>query len=435
MTSRAGLACRAPRGRQGRQLVAHDAARVVWTRGGSAHSSTPSRSAGWPVRRSCWCRPARSRRALRRSAWPAGPRTSPPSRPPPAWGRACWSPSTPSRSRGTASRVGQVLLTAEDVVRRGHYVNARRTLERLLGLGVVPVVNENDTVATQEIRFGDNDRLAALVAHLVQADALVLLSDVDALYDGPPGRAGVRRVPLSAARATWRGCGSDRVGAAGVGSGGMVTKVEAAAIAASAGVPTLLTAAPLVARGPGGGGRRHLVHGPRGQARQPAAVARARRAHGGHAGARRRRRRGRGGPPHVPAAGRHHPGRGRVQRRRPRGAGGPGRPGGGPGAGELRRRRPAGPARPVHPGAGPRARRRRTSARWSTATTSCSSIGPSRWGASGWPPASTDAEPLGRVTLRRYEVSGCIRHAGRLRHAGGRFSPQSHDGPPCIWCT
>src|SRR5664279_6140381 len=92
-------------------------------------------------------------------------------------------------------RVGQVLLTADDLHRRGHYRNAQRTLERLLSLGVIPVVNENDTVATHEIRFGDNDRLAALVAHLVQADALVLLSDVDGLYDGPPSRPGARLVP------------------------------------------------------------------------------------------------------------------------------------------------------------------------------------------------------------------------------------------------
>ncbi len=82
--------------------------------------------------------------------------------------------------------VGQVLLTADDVVRRAHYRNAARTFERLLGLGVVPVVNENDTVATEEIRFGDNDRLAALVTHLVSADALVLLSDVDGVYDDDP---------------------------------------------------------------------------------------------------------------------------------------------------------------------------------------------------------------------------------------------------------
>src|ERR1700712_5197365 len=91
--------------------------------------------------------------------------------------------------------VGQVLLTAEDIVRRAHYRNARRTLERLLALRVVPIVNENDAVATGEIRFGDNDRLAALVAHLVAADALVLLSDVDGLYDGDPRRPGARLGP------------------------------------------------------------------------------------------------------------------------------------------------------------------------------------------------------------------------------------------------
>ena len=86
--------------------------------------------------------------------------------------------------------VGQVLLTADDVVRRAHYRNAQRTFDRLLSLGIVPIVNENDTVATDEIRFGDNDRLAALVTHLVRADALVLLSDVDGVYDDDPGKAG-----------------------------------------------------------------------------------------------------------------------------------------------------------------------------------------------------------------------------------------------------
>ena len=90
--------------------------------------------------------------------------------------------------------VGQVLLTVDDVTRRGHYRNAYRTFGRLLELGVMPIVNENDTVATHEIRFGDNDRLAALVAHLVHADALILLSDVDALYTGHP------KLPESAAR-------------------------------------------------------------------------------------------------------------------------------------------------------------------------------------------------------------------------------------------
>ena len=85
-----------------------------------------------------------------------------------------------------ARTVGQVLLTSEDVIRRAHYRNARRTLERLLALGVVPVLNENDAVATDEIRFSDNDRLAALVAHLVAADLLVLLTDVDGVYERNP---------------------------------------------------------------------------------------------------------------------------------------------------------------------------------------------------------------------------------------------------------
>ncbi|HEV7172305.1 glutamate 5-kinase [Pedococcus sp.] len=136
--------------------------------------------------------------------------------------------------------VGQVLLTADDVTRRSHYTNARRTLDRLLELGIVPIVNENDTVATQEIRFGDNDRLAALVAHLVHADGLLLLTDVDALYDGPPSRAGSARVPLVVG-----GAGLDDVviggTGSGVGSGGMVTKVEAASIANAAGITTVLT--------------------------------------------------------------------------------------------------------------------------------------------------------------------------------------------------
>ncbi|WP_432494185.1 glutamate 5-kinase [Kineococcus gypseus] len=141
--------------------------------------------------------------------------------------------------------VGQVLLTAEDVARRTHYGNAQRTLERLLALGAVPVVNENDTVATHEIRFGDNDRLAALVAHLVRADALVLLSDVDALYDAPPSRPGARRLALVRGPEDLAGVSTGPAGAAGVGTGGMTTKVEAAGIAVAAGVPALVTSAAL----------------------------------------------------------------------------------------------------------------------------------------------------------------------------------------------
>ena len=95
---------------------------------------------------------------------------------------------------------GQVLLTIDDVTRRSHYRNAYQTFAKLLELGVLPIVNENDTVATSEIRFGDNDRLAALVAHLVHADLLVLLSDVDGLYDGHPARAGHHADPRGGRR-------------------------------------------------------------------------------------------------------------------------------------------------------------------------------------------------------------------------------------------
>jgi len=139
--------------------------------------------------------------------------------------------------------VGQVLLSADDLHRRSHYRNAQRALERLLALGVVPVVNENDAVATDEIRFGDNDRLAALVAHLAVADGLVLLSDVDGLYDGDPRRPGARLVPEVVDPVDLAGLDVRATGADGVGTGGMASKLEAAGIAVRAGVPVLLAAA------------------------------------------------------------------------------------------------------------------------------------------------------------------------------------------------
>jgi len=138
---------------------------------------------------------------------------------------------------------GQVLLTLDDVTRRGHYRNAYRTFAKLLELGVIPIVNENDTVATTEIRFGDNDRLAALVAHLVHADLLVLLSDVAGLYDGPPHVEGTHLLTDVTGEADLDGVSIGRVGAAGIGTGGMQTKVEAARIATGAGIPVVLTAA------------------------------------------------------------------------------------------------------------------------------------------------------------------------------------------------
>ncbi|MFB4318330.1 glutamate 5-kinase [Actinomadura sp. 21ATH] len=162
--------------------------------------------------------------------------------------------------------VGQVLLTADDMIRRVHHRNASRALGQLLHLGIVPIVNENDTVATDEIRFGDNDRLAALVAHLTRADALVLLSDVDALYTGDPSRPGSRRI------ADVRGpadlAGVELGGSGRVGTGGMITKVEAARIA---GIPVVLTDAASAAHAlagdavgtyfhPGDGRRRSTRH-------------------------------------------------------------------------------------------------------------------------------------------------------------------------------
>ena len=136
---------------------------------------------------------------------------------------------------------GQVLLTLDDVTRRSHYRNAQRTFDKLLELGVVPIVNENDTVATTEIRFGDNDRLAALVAHLVHADLLVLLSDVDGLYDAPPSKESSRLISEVTNIADLSGVTIGRTGPEGVGTGGMQTKLEAARIATGAGIPVVLT--------------------------------------------------------------------------------------------------------------------------------------------------------------------------------------------------
>jgi glutamate 5-kinase len=135
--------------------------------------------------------------------------------------------------------VGQVLMTADDVVRRSHYRNAQRTLYRLLEMGALPIVNENDTVATDEIRFGDNDRLAALVAHLVHADLFVMLSDVDALYDAPPSRKGASRISQITDPAQLDTIDVGRRGTS-VGTGGMVTKLAAAQIATGAGIPVVL---------------------------------------------------------------------------------------------------------------------------------------------------------------------------------------------------
>ena len=142
---------------------------------------------------------------------------------------------------------GQVLLTAGDLENPTHRSNAQRAMERLLGLRILPIVNENDTVATHEIRFGDNDRLAALVSLLVQADVLVLLSDVDALYTRPPSEPGAVRIDRVAISDDLHEVTFGGIGAAGVGTGGAGTKVAAAKMAAAAGTAVLLTATGRVA--------------------------------------------------------------------------------------------------------------------------------------------------------------------------------------------
>ena len=135
---------------------------------------------------------------------------------------------------------GQVLLTAGDMENDTHRSNAQRAMERLLGLRILPIVNENDTVATHEIRFGDNDRLAAMVSELVQADALILLSDVDALYTLPPSEPGAVKIPDVPFHDDLAGVTFGDIGSAGVGTGGAGTKVAAARLAAAAGTPVLL---------------------------------------------------------------------------------------------------------------------------------------------------------------------------------------------------
>jgi len=134
----------------------------------------------------------------------------------------------------------QVLLTRDDTERRRRWLNARATVQALLKLGVVPIVNENDTVATEEIRYGDNDRLAARVAQMIGAHVLVLLSDVDGLYEADPRRQpGARRIDRVAA--VTPEIEAMAGGATGVGTGGMRTKLEAARIAAAAGCATIVT--------------------------------------------------------------------------------------------------------------------------------------------------------------------------------------------------
>lgn len=133
----------------------------------------------------------------------------------------------------------QILLTLTDTEERRRYLNARSTISTLLAQGAIPVINENDTVATSEIRYGDNDRLAARVSSMMTADCLVLLSDIDGLYTAPPGMPGAERIAevreITPAIEAMAG-----KPVSGLGSGGMITKIEAAKIALGAGADMVI---------------------------------------------------------------------------------------------------------------------------------------------------------------------------------------------------
>lgn len=138
--------------------------------------------------------------------------------------------------------VGQVLLTREDFADRRRFLNARHTLQTMLNMHIIPVINENDTVAVDEIKLGDNDNLAAMVAALVDADILILLSDVDGLYNDKPGTPGARVIREiheinDEIEALAGGVGS------AVGTGGMATKIQAARIAMHSGLVTVIARA------------------------------------------------------------------------------------------------------------------------------------------------------------------------------------------------
>ena len=208
------------------------------------------------------------------------------------------------------TRAAQVLLTAADIAARTNYLNARQTLRRLIEWGVVPVVNENDTTATDEITFGDNDFLAAQVAILLDARLLVLLTDVDGVFTRRSRRRRGRRRWSSRSRTSpsWTGMEiGDRTSA--FGSGGMRSKVAAAEMASEAGIPAMIcngTVAGTLAAAAGGRAGRHPLRRPGRQGLELQALAQVREA-GPRAAARRRGRRA--GPARArlqPAAGRDH---------------------------------------------------------------------------------------------------------------------------------
>jgi len=135
----------------------------------------------------------------------------------------------------------QILITLDDITRSAHFENVREVINSLLKLKVVPIINENDTVGTEEIRYGDNDGLAALVTKLVGADLLILVTDIDGLYDANPALPSSKQITRVSDISKLAPASIGGVGGSGVGSGGMVTKVEAAKVVTQSGIGMLLT--------------------------------------------------------------------------------------------------------------------------------------------------------------------------------------------------
>ena len=135
----------------------------------------------------------------------------------------------------------QVLITLDDITKAKHVENIKEVLLSLLKLSVVPIINENDSVGTEEIKFGDNDGLAALVTNLLKADLLVLVTDIDGLYDSDPSKPGAKAIHQVSDISKIDAKSIGGIGSAGVGSGGMVTKIEAAKLVTKAGIGMLLT--------------------------------------------------------------------------------------------------------------------------------------------------------------------------------------------------
>src|ERR1700733_13244470 len=199
------------------------------------------RCAPWSGRGSgsCWSPRGRSRGGCGCSTWPSGRGRWTSCRPARRSARATSSRPTGGGSRGGGTKAAQVLLTLSDVSERSHYLNARQALERLLAWGLVPVINENDTTATDEITFGDNDFLAALVAALLNARLLVLLTNTDGVFTADPrtdpGAALVGRIDDASSLE------GIQIGASSaLGSGGMQSKIASARIASESGVPVVI---------------------------------------------------------------------------------------------------------------------------------------------------------------------------------------------------